>query len=199
MEHKDESLVREVLLPMLGRPCWGVRQRWGSSLIFEFGEPHLQIHEPLYIRDQARYQPSDNPKVDKMRRRRLINPVGQWHLWLHMCGWRIIQESRQVAHSESDRAIIAKVLNDEVGGKILEEVILDSANGESAFLFEDDVNIDTWPIESEHEQFHVFEESGSVFVYRGDGAFWYGPGTTRPNQMEWWRSDVTSPICRLQA
>jgi hypothetical protein len=146
MEQDDENLVRDLLAQMIGMPCWGVRQRWGSSLVMEFREPRLQVYEPIYIRDPARYQASGDPIVDRARRRRRILPVGQWHLWFHMCGWILAQGGQKIAHSESDRSIIEKALSEELDGKVLEKISLDTNIGAPTFLFEEDVKIDTWPI-----------------------------------------------------
>ncbi len=50
MEGKSTSdliqRVRDSFSPLYGMPCWNAKHGHGSFITFEFGEPHLEIHEP---------------------------------------------------------------------------------------------------------------------------------------------------------
>ena len=47
------SIINDIFQPLYGKPCWQVKQGYGSFLTFEFGEPHLHIREPRQVSDQV--------------------------------------------------------------------------------------------------------------------------------------------------
>lgn len=76
--------VGSVFAPLLGLPCWNVQKGQGSFLTFEFGDPSLQIREPIESTTAA----SATILAWRRRRRRSIRPIGEWHLWIYCCNWR---------------------------------------------------------------------------------------------------------------
>lgn len=184
MRTTDEMGVRAVLLPVIGNPVWGVRQFFGSRTHLEFGAPHLWIREPVL--SARRTLP---PSLEKIRRQRRIQPEGKWQIVLEMCAWRVRLDAEILIHSESDRDSIAKAACGDIDGRIIESISIDTTNGTTAFCFESGLTIDTWPVEAPHTQWHLREEGGRYFHYRGDGGFAYGAAQTVDADLTWWRTN----------
>ena len=86
-----DQLFRRVI----GLPCWNVRQGYGSFLTFEFGNPSLEIREPRHV-------PDASPRARELLARRRVTVVGEWHLWIYCCGWRIACGGEELASWDSD-------------------------------------------------------------------------------------------------
>jgi hypothetical protein len=139
--------------PMLGLTAWGVKQRYGSFLTFEFGQPKLEIKE----------HPS--------RSRRLAYVHGEWHLWIYCCHWRIVQGGEQLAWSEDDRETInraAAALN----GQNLTGMNVPFNDGRSSFDFDLGGSLETWPYgdDAAEEQWMIYHES-KVFSVNATSAY----------------------------
>jgi hypothetical protein len=52
-------------------------------LTLEFGAPHLSVREPIVSRAAT------SERVRRNLRRRQISVVGDWHLWIQYCDWKI--------------------------------------------------------------------------------------------------------------
>ena len=97
-------VIEEAFSQLYGKPCWQVKQGYGSFLTFEFGEPHLHIREPKPASEQA------SAKVRKLLARRQVTIHGDWHLWIYLCDWQILSHGQAIANSESDREVVKKAL-----------------------------------------------------------------------------------------
>lgn len=180
---------------MLGHPVWGIRQVIGSFMYLEFGKPHLWIREPRIP------CPDASPIAAKVARQRKIYPAGEWHLMLHMCAWRIILDSKELAHSESTREQIASVAHGDVMGRILEKILIELDNSKTTFTFENGLSIEaskpsayTKADADRHEQWSVAEESGDILAFRGDGSFSFLKGDSEPSDVVWWICEGVSEI-----
>jgi len=107
------------------KPSWQVHKGYGSSLIFEFGEPELKIWKPVL-------RPN---KAGRKYPERMAYVTGDWHLWIFCCDWEIRQERRKICHSKSaDKRInqACAVLN----GQILRMILVEPATAKTDFHFD---------------------------------------------------------------
>ncbi len=109
--------IDDVFKPLIGKPCWQVKQGYGSFLTFEFGEPRLHIQEPRESSKQT------SEKLRKRRARRSIFIHGDWHLWIYLCNWRIFLENEELANGSSTRKIIKNALL-EIDGQALTSITI---------------------------------------------------------------------------
>jgi hypothetical protein len=148
---------------LIGKIAWGAKKGHGSFLTFEFGEPHIVIHEPPGLSTAT---PASPPEA----RRRLAFAQGEHHLWIYMCNWRVRIGDEVIADNESADARMeaaARALN----GQKLVAVEVDPARGTSVFRFDLFGSLETWPDEgSADEQWSVIGLS-ETFIFRGDGTW----------------------------
>jgi hypothetical protein len=165
------DLIREIFQPLYGKPCWQVHQGWGSFLTFDFGEPHLDIN------DQST---SAHP-------RRYISIIGDWHLWIYCCGWRIYAKDHELAHCESDEDTIRKATHYLNGQALLKVDISHDLN----CIFEFDLggwveafpNYDAYSIDT--NLFFLFEPTKYVFALRADGYYQHHLPHSPSESHEW--------------
>ena len=74
------SLIPQLTAPLIGQAPWAVRLGWGSNLTLEFG-PKVAARSPKYEH-------------------------GEWHLWVHMAGWRVEDSTGVILGCEDDQAVI---------------------------------------------------------------------------------------------
>jgi hypothetical protein len=75
--------AKNLFRPLLGQLAWRVRGGYGSFLTLEFGAPHLAVREPI----TPKHARSKN--VKRVLRRRHVSILGDWHLWIQYCDWKI--------------------------------------------------------------------------------------------------------------
>ena len=126
----DESdPVKRVFAPLVGLPAWDVQKGHGSMLTFEFGNPSLQIREPIDASAGA------SPRTRASLARRKVTPRGEWHLWINCCNWRCTANGMEIAHSDSADADIAAAAA-ELDGQRLLAVTVEPHRGRSTFAFD---------------------------------------------------------------
>ncbi|OYW97252.1 MAG: hypothetical protein B7Z14_18215, partial [Bosea sp. 32-68-6] len=116
--------IGSVFAPLLGLPCWNVRKGRGSFLTFEFGDPALEVREPIAPTTTA------SGKIMASWRRRTVRPIGEWHLWIYCCNWRCSARGSEIAHSESEDEKIEAAAA-ELDGQRLRSVRVDPIKGTS--------------------------------------------------------------------
>ena len=90
------ALLREYFQPLEKLPCWNVTAEFGSWLSIRFGQPHLLVRE-------------GNPKSKlKGLRRRAVFVEGEFLLWIEMGSWRLLEDGKQLFHSEQARAYLRR-------------------------------------------------------------------------------------------
>ncbi len=116
---------------LIGLFCWGVKPGVGSSLTLEFGDPELDVRDPV--------DPSSgiSSKAAATLRRRRVRVLGEWSLWLR-APWKLVQgESQKNSESEALEPIAA-----EIDGRVLEGIETLSS-GSTRFRFEGGVVVET--------------------------------------------------------
>jgi hypothetical protein len=166
------QLLEESFRGLSGLPCWNVRQGYGSFLTFEFGQPCLEIREPIL----------DSPRSSQ--RRRLVTVLGEYHLWIEQCHWSVSEHQEQLAHSESESSVISRAL-DHLDGSILRTVRLVPDRGECAFDFEFDTSArlkryaDATP---DDPIWHLYSND-LVLSYLSSGQLQFGRGDEQAPQL----------------
>ena len=168
--------IRQSFRPVIGLPCWGVENGWGSFLTFEFGQPSLVIREP-YISD------APTKRVRARAAQRLVNPRGEWHLWIYCCAWQLTVDSKIVADwttkARSKRA--PGILN----GQILTGIKPLKAGRGWEFEFDLGATLETTPTDRSSEQWMLYGPKDKVLTVRADKTYHYGVGT-KPSKQERW-------------
>jgi hypothetical protein len=82
-----------------------VQKGQGSILTFEFGAPHLSIHEPIA-------NPlTENPNIRRRLQRRHVTPHGEWFLWIYACHWLCSEHGIDQSTDESPDVDIIMAAN----------------------------------------------------------------------------------------
>jgi hypothetical protein len=161
------SIIQDVFRPILGKPCWQVKQGYASFVTFEFGEPHLHIQEPRKATKQA------TEKVRRNAARRRIFVHGDWHLWIYICDWRFFFKGEEIANHTSSRKVVKKAIL-ELDGQALTSVTIKQSYV-SIFEFDLGGKIEISPNHKDYEKtsqlWFLYEPSGNVFTLRADGKY----------------------------
>ena len=142
----------------------GVTNWYGSGIHFEFGNPHLEIHEPRTSSRKA------SRRVREALARRLV-VHGDWHLCIDVCDWEIFQKRKRIgtSRSRSDLERIVRSLN---GQKLIR--FLFRARGNDC-LFEFDLSslLITHRFESgpDYVQWTLFDPTHNVLILRADNKY----------------------------
>jgi hypothetical protein len=160
-----------------GKPCWGVKRGYGSFLTFEFGRPHLVIHEPRRTADDV------SPRVRKALARRLVVVHGDGHLWIYCCDWVVRDGGKVIGDSSNVRRIdrAAAFLD---GQKLL-SISLRARGARTWFGFDLGGELETVPFDRTSEQWSLYEPTGKVLALRADRCISYVRNKTRPNAERW--------------
>ena len=162
---------------IVGKPCWGVKRGLGSFLTFEFGEPHLEVHEP-------RESTAESKKVRDLMARRMVYVRGQWHLWIYCCDWSVFDGSgKLVGNTSSKRAIdrAAAYLN----GQALVASALIPRGMRTVLEFDLGATLETKPYNRTDEQWMLYEPEGKVLTVRADKHYSYGAGDREREKVRW--------------
>jgi hypothetical protein len=93
-----------------GIPCWGVSNVYGSLLRLNFGQPSLEIREPV-----------PDAKSEHLRMGRRVSVRGEFEFCLESCDWKIFVHGDELAHSESDSKLIGQAIA-HIDGQVLNHV-----------------------------------------------------------------------------
>lgn len=161
--------IGSIFAPLIAQRCWLVRKGHGSFLTLEFGEPNLSV----------RAEPSS-----KHLKRPMVTVQGDWHLWIYICHWQIMETGAEIAVSESTDEAIAKGVR-AIDGKMLIDLAVDPRTGASRFGFELETVLHTSPIDAESEIWMLYAPDGNVLTARGDGHYTWHAGTENPEDAIW--------------
>ncbi len=176
------SIIDSVFQPVIGKLCWGVENGIGSSLTFNFGEPHLQvIAEPFVSR-------SKKTKVVRHFARRRVKIYGDWHLWIWSCDWRFFRNDTFIGDSDSSKRELKEIALDLEGQALVSVKVI--SVGYTIFEFDLGGRLETQSYLSENdesereEQWLLYQPSGMVFTFRSDGKYNNHMGN-EPTPDEW--------------
>jgi hypothetical protein len=166
--------VVSAFAPIIGTPAWLVRRGFASFLTFEFGEPHLEVREPIAESNHH------------LLRQRRVTVRGDWHLWIHSCNWRVIVDGAEIAHNESSDQLIDAAASALDGQLLLGVEVQHTAA--CRFLFDLEGRLETFPYDDDDrksDQWLLFGPDGNVLTLRGDAHYRLGPGNLTPAQEVW--------------
>jgi hypothetical protein len=182
-------IIDSVFQPVIGKICWNVKNGFGSSLTFEFGEPHFEVvREP-------RVTKSKRPRGIRHAARRIVAIHGDWFLWIWDCDWRFYRNKVFVGDSESKKKDLKQIAFDLEGQALLSVKV----NGEGISVFEFDLGgrLETLPYSEANEeskpdeQWLFYQPSGMVFTLRSDGKYNNSMGN-QPTTDEWFPLESNS-------
>ena len=134
-------------------------------LTLEFGPPHLEIREPITANASA------SADVRAHLARRHVVPVGEWHLWVYCCHWRLLVRGDRVADCEDADDTLIEAAR-EIDGQKLVGVVVNQPRGTSCFQFDLGACLETWPYEDgsdDEEQWMLYTPQGQVLSFLADG------------------------------
>lgn len=178
MKLQKLSVIEEAFGQIYGKPCWNVKQGFGSFLTFEFGNPHLEIREP----DPNPHTVS--PKLRWLHSRRRVTIHGDWYLWIYCCRWKLWEGKKLICHSESTRRIIEKALRN-LDGQALQTVRVNPKNSLSEFGFDLGGRLETKRFNRKSEQWLLYEPNGKVLTLRADTKYLHDFAEKRDEASDW--------------
>lgn len=144
--------IEDVFAPLIGLPAWRVTAGVGSFLTMEFGNPHLEIREPI-----------------KSLKNRGVYPKGEWHFWIYCCDWKAYIGNGQYVTSEEDRASLQKVASF-FDGQILLSAKLDTESVKCTFSFDLGGVIELTPyLDGEANEMWLLYHSPDVWTCTNEG------------------------------
>lgn len=149
--------IQDLFKPLLGQLAWGVRCGYGSFLTLEFGKPHIAVKEPIVA------SPGSSERVRRALRRRRVSAVGDWHLWIQYCEWKISvvdgsQDSRSVGIS-ADECLL------DLDGQRLVSMATGSLPNSWKFAFDLGGALEVWP----STEYEATDDMWSLYGWNGDG------------------------------
>ena len=173
---KQIPFLDQVFAPLYGLPCWHVQPGYGQILTLEFGQPHLEVHEPTN-------RPARTARLRRLYARRTVVVHGAWHLWIYCCDWCVLVRGKVVGDNTSTRR--CRRAAQELDGQALISVSLDLDTMRTRFLFDLGASLETTPFDDTGEQWMLYEPSGMVLAVRADRQFLHAEAVTLPDQQKW--------------
>jgi hypothetical protein len=169
--------IEESFRNLYGKPCWHVNPGYGSFLTLEFGEPHLEIREPIVAAKSV------SARVRRDLARRAIYIHGEWHLWIYCCNWEVLSGSKCIG----DGATRAKMRRaaEFLDGQALTGFSMSLQDMSCTFKFDLGATLKTWPYDDDSEQWMLFEPSHMVLSVRADGYYKHTRSDIPENSEEW--------------
>lgn len=143
---KDIQTIKSKIEPIIGQKCWGVSLGQGSFLTMNFGRQISSKQEDNQI-------------------------IGEWHLWLYCCAWRLEQNDQFIAASEDSRSKLETAI------KILEGLSIQSIDiqkpaWDTIFIFDEKITLRTFSIFSEEYEHWILFMPNDFVLTIGSGIEW---------------------------
>lgn len=162
---KIDPIFDKVFEKVYGKPCWGVENCVGSDISFNFGEPHLEIREPIAASPRA------SRRVREQLARRQVFVHGQWHLLIWLCEWEIFQYGKRLG-SHRTRSNMDRLVNSLDGQKLV-RFSMDARGSRCKFELDLGGVLVTSRPEPGHDHWTLIEPSHHVLTLGGDGKYSY--------------------------
>jgi len=172
-----DPIFERVFKKLYGEACWGVKNTIGSAVTFEFGEPHLQIREPIAASPQA------TRRVREHLARRQVFVHGQWHLVIWYCDWEILGKGKRLG-SDRSRSNLERAIRS-LDGQELVRFTMEARGNRCRFEFDLGGLLVTSRPHPDHDHWLLFEPSGHVLILRGDGKYSYARSNQPPDAGPW--------------
>jgi hypothetical protein len=172
-----DPIFDQIFTQIYGKPAWRVSPGWGSFLTLEFGEPHLEIREPVVARKEA------SQRVRQALAKRQVFIHGDWHLWINCWDWKVFSNRKLVGQSTLAPTIrkAAELLD----GQVLINFSLRPKPVRCRFEFDLGGRLETYPYDRKSVQWLLYDSrSHTVLTLRADRVYSYGP-SNRPAADEW--------------
>lgn len=127
---KEIDLVETeaILSKLIGEHCWFVRLGEDRILRMEFGQPHLTFHGPQSLPGTGGTRPS-------VLQRRVVQPVGQWSLFVEDGLWTVEAGQSACGRDDEDRGEVDRCLTF-LSGQRAQEVVIDPQDGSLRLSFD---------------------------------------------------------------
>jgi hypothetical protein len=164
-----EFQLKNDLLRLSGHPCWGVINGYASMLTFEFGQPRLEVREPI-----------PTAKIETLRKFRNVTVRGEYGFWFQACYWDILQDGVHLAHSESESSEIDKAVAG-IDGQILEHIKFSTKSPQIELSFDlgGEIQIRSYSDSEPDDSMWSFYVGEFVYTLNSSGLIEYGKGSDR--------------------
>jgi|GEM_PF-4544499 hypothetical protein len=169
----SEKLLQQIFKKVYGKPSWLVRQRFGPSILLEFGKPKLQVLKNVWPAKKGRKFP-----------KRMVKVYGEWHLTTFCSDWEVRQANKKICSSRSKNEAIDRGCH-VLDGQFLSKVVVHPKTFATDFHFDLGGHLQTKPFKNEEEpssMWDLFCPNGRVFSLKSDGNYSYASGKTPGNK-----------------
>lgn len=153
-----------IVTQVIGKIVWGVKRTHGSMFLWESGEPHLRIRDPVQSQ-------STDKKVVEILIRRRVTLYGDFTFLFENVNWFLFDNGYEVCNSGSDTDLIDERL-DLLDGQIIVKAYYDES---CDFVFEFDLGtrlivsrnedqVELWTLYKKNSWTAVFNANKSVAV-----------------------------------
>ncbi|MEI6232153.1 MAG: hypothetical protein WCT04_03825 [Planctomycetota bacterium] len=162
------------IIELRGKPCWGLSWDRYLNLSMSFGDPILEIREPIESKSKLKH-------VRDLFARRLVTVQGRWWLWLRMAQWRIELNGTQLADGACSYRRI-QIAMAKLKGQILTSVTIDAKTAATRFEFDlgGVLTVYRYRRFADDELWSLYKPKGYVLSVLGDGTYEHGLGSKMP-------------------
>jgi hypothetical protein len=155
-----------------------------------FGEPHLDIREPIKVR-------SSSAVVRRAFSYRNVTVSGKWWLWVFCAFWKLsLRDLGPVTGASSFRSIQYALLR--LNGQRLSCATVDPTTAATRFEFDLGGVLDVRRFErgSKEEMWTLYKPNGYCLSVRGDGQYCHELKTSAPSEDCWRKILLTAATPR---
>ena len=151
------KILHKLLNELIGLNAWGAKIGHGSFLTIDFGMP--------------------------VKKELIENEIGEWHLWVYLCSWRIEKNDLFVAGCEDSREKMTYAVKQINGSKLLSFTV-SSTSLDAVLAFDNGLFLKLFSIYSEEKDSNhwlLYMPNNKVLV-AGPGSKWEIEDTKKKNE-----------------
>lgn len=175
--------LKKITSHLIGQIAWNIKHSTGSIISVEFGEPRMEIREPITQRAFSGLPTSNSSQALSSRR---VILKGEYTLLLWQCAWTLEQNNSEVVNSEFPTDTISELFDCLQGQKVCEVRINFGTLVQFEFVFDLGAKLVTQSLHESDSQFEIFDNiRNKVLSVRGDGAIAYDDPKVGEDEMFW--------------
>lgn len=156
---KKDLLIPHILNKLIGQKVSVIEQTHGSFITIDFGT------------------------LTERKGKRRTYLVGQYHLWVYMCAWRIDKDDKPLVASSDSREKISDTIKI-ITGTTLTNYVLNSSL-DAQFSFDNNINLTLFNTSTQDEEqwmLYLWEQDVRYVLVIGPGNSWYYEPSSYPRR-----------------
>lgn len=109
----ENATTETALSQLVGQMAWQVRADEHGCVMMEFGAPHLDIRQPMPAKTGS------SPALERLRARRVVTVLGDWHLWIESCNWTLRTRTGSVSSEDETSNLWQDWMDDTAGQHLI--------------------------------------------------------------------------------